>query len=228
VSGPVVAIAPPTRLLPDYDASIRQAGGTPFVVDRAAMTPADVLVRATGLLLTGGGDVHPSLYGKVAHPLFDPAEPGRDEYEIALVRAALDANLPVLAICRGIQVLNVARGGTLVQDIPSERPGAIQHRVPEPRDAFAHDVHVTTDSLLHRSLDSPRGAVAGVNSRHHQALAALGAGLSVTATAPDGIVEAVEDPSRIFCLGVQWHPENFWRTGEFRGLFEAFVRACGQ
>jgi putative glutamine amidotransferase len=158
--------------------------------------------------------------------LFDPAEPGRDEYEIGLVRAALDADLPVLAICRGIQVLNVARGGTLVQDIPSERPGAIQHRVPEPRDGFAHDVQVTTGSLLHRTLDSPRGAVVGVNSRHHQALAALGAGLSVTATAPDGIIEAIEDPSRVFCLGVQWHPENFWRSGEFRGLFEAFVRAC--
>jgi putative glutamine amidotransferase len=228
VSGPVVAVAPPTRLLPDYEESVRRAGGTPLLVDREGASPGDAIRRVHGLLLTGGGDVHPSLYGAAVHPAFDAAEPGRDEFEIALVRAAFEADLPVLAICRGIQVLNVARGGTLVQDIPTELPGALQHRVPEPRDARAHDVALTSQSLLHRVLGSPRAARVGVNSRHHQAIGALGSGLAVTAVASDGVIEAVEDPSRTFCLGVQWHPENFWRTGEFSALFEGFVRACGR
>src|ERR1700745_625570 len=109
---PIIAVTP-NRKLPDYEESVRRAGGTPRVLDLASDSPADVVASIDALLLTGGGDVLPSLYGAVQHPAFDAAEPGRDEYEIELVRRALEADLPVLAICRGIQVLNVARGGTL-------------------------------------------------------------------------------------------------------------------
>ena len=219
---PIIAVAP-NRKLPDYEESVRRAGGTPRVLDFSADSPADVVASVDALLLTGGGDVLPSLYGAAAHPIFDAAETGRDDYEIELVRRALDADLPVLAICRGIQVLNVARGGTLIQDIPDEIGTAVNHRVANPPHSIAHEVWIESGSRLEQLL---AGDTCPVNSRHHQAVKDLGQGLIVTATAPDGIVEAIEDPTRRFCVGVQWHPENFFRTGEFRSLFEALVQAC--
>jgi putative glutamine amidotransferase len=224
---PIIAIAPSAKL-PDYEESVRRAGGDVRVLDRGSDHASDVIASVDGLLLIGGGDVQPSLYGAAPHPTFAPAEPGRDEYEMELVRRAIDAYLPLLAICRGIQVLNVARGGTLIQDIPDEVGTTIEHRVKEPRFAIAHDVWLTSNSLLERTLRErlEDADSCAVNSRHHQAPKDVGEGLTVSATAPDGVIEALEDPSSRFCLGVQWHPENFWRTGEFRALFEAFVQAC--
>ena len=229
---PVIAVAPCSKL-PDYEEAVRRAGGEPRVLDAAADSPATVIGAVDGLLLTGGGDVDPALYHATPHPSVRPAEPGRDAYEIDLVRRALDANLPVFAICRGAQVLNVARGGTLVQDIPSEVAGELNHALAVPLHQpveMAHDVWVTKGSLLERLMRDrlTDGEDLLVNSRHHQAPKEPGAGLVVTATAPDGVIEALEDPSMRFCLGVQWHPENFWRTGEFSALFEGFVAACRQ
>jgi len=225
---PRIAIGSCSKLH-DYQEAIRRAGGDPVVVSADTHTPADVVAGADAVLLAGGADVEPSLYGEAPHPSFDAAEPGRDAFEIELVRRALDANLPVLAICRGVQLLNVARGGTLVQDIRDQIANALEHRVPDPPFAIAHDAWISSDSLLdrimHERLD---GDTCPVNSRHHQAIKKVGEGLVVTATAPDGIIEAVEDPSKRFCLGVQWHPENFYRTGEFRELFEAFVTAAAR
>jgi len=223
---PVIAITP-SRKLPDYEESIRRAGGDPQVLDRLANSPPEVVASFDGVLLTGGGDVRPQIYGAEAHPSFDPAEPGRDEYEIELVRLALAADLPILAICRGIQVLNVACGGTLIQEISEEVGTTVNHRVPMPPHSIAHDIWIEPRSLLERLMGErfESGEACPVNSRHHQAPKALGEGLVASATAPDGVIEAVEDPTRRFCLGVQWHPENFWRTGEFRNLFEAFVQA---
>jgi putative glutamine amidotransferase len=214
--------------LPDYEESVRRAGGDARVLDRVADSPADVVASVDGLLLTGGGDVLPSIYGAVAHPTFDGAEPGRDEYEIELVRLALAADLPVFAVCRGVQLLNVARGGTLIQDIPDEIGTSVNHRLPMPQHSIAHDVWIETGSLLERLMGErfEAGEAIPVNSRHHQAPKAPGEGLIASATAPDGVIEALEDPARRFCLGVQWHPENFWRTGEFRNLFEGFIQAC--
>ena len=227
---PVIAIARCSKL-PDYEASVDLAGGTPWLVDQVTSSPEDVIGVANGLLLTGGGDVRPDLYGAATHPAHSAAEAGRDAYEIELIHRALQADLPILAICRGIQVLNVALGGTLVQDIPSEIADSLEHRwaVP-PYEAcrLAHDVWVEQASLL-ATLTRDRFTGADsyrVNSRHHQALMALGDGLVATAAASDDVIEAVEDPARRFCVGVQWHPENFHRTGEFRSLFEGFVRAC--
>jgi putative glutamine amidotransferase len=223
---PVIAISPCSKL-PDYEESVRRAGGDVRVLTPAD-PPADVIRSVQGVLLTGGGDVRPDLYGATPHATFDPAEPGRDEYEIELVRRAIDADLPVFAICRGVQLLNVARGGTLIQHIPDEVGTTVEHRLKEPRFAIAHDVWIESRSLLERLMGErfESGEACPVNSRHHQAPKDLGEGLVASASAPDGVVEALEDPTRRFCLGVQWHPENFYRTGEFRSLFEAFVQAC--
>ena len=222
---PVIAIAPCSKLH-DYEEAVRRAGAEVRILDYKTDPPADVVRSVDGILLPGGDDVEPSLYRANAHPTFDPAEPGRDTYELELARQADEADVPLFAICRGIQVLNVARGGTLVQDIPSELPDALSHTVREPPFAIAHDVWISEGTLLRELLrERMDGDTCQVNSRHHQAIQKLGERLVVSATAPDGLIEAVEDPARRFCLGVQWHPENFYRTGEFRSLFEAFVAA---
>jgi putative glutamine amidotransferase len=182
-----------------------------------------ILKDVDGVLLTGGGDVDPVFYGAERHPAVDDAEPGRDEFEIDLARRALDANLPLLAICRGSQVLNVAAGGTLIQDIPSQITTAVEHRLGTPKDGIAHLVRLATGSALSRALGGAE--TCPVNSRHHQAVGKVGPHLLTSATAPDGVVEAIEAAGARFCLGVQWHPENFWRTGEFKPLFDAFIEA---
>jgi putative glutamine amidotransferase len=211
----------------DYEESVRRAGGDLRVIAADRESPMDVVANSDGILLAGGGDVLPSLYGDQPHPAFDAAEAGRDDYELELVRLAGEADVPLLAICRGIQVLNVARGGTLMQHIPDDVTGAVDHNVREPRVAIAHEVWVTAGSLLDRLMrETEEDGGFPVNSRHHQAVRTLGSGLVTTATAPDGVVEAIEDPSRRFVLGVQWHPENFYRTGEFRALFEGFIEAA--
>jgi putative glutamine amidotransferase len=216
--------------LEDYRQAVQHVGGEVRIVD-ASMPVAAALEGAMGLLLTGGDDVAPSRYGESAHEAIVEVAPERDAFEIALVQAARRAGLPILAICRGIQVLNVAFGGTLVQDIPSQIHGALDHKLTVPPHKsfdYAHEVWVDTNSLLARLMQE---RLAGsdsceVNSRHHQAVKEVATGFKVVATAPDGIIEAIEAPSAGFCLGVQWHPENFWRTGEFRALFEEFVKAC--
>jgi putative glutamine amidotransferase len=224
---PLIAIAPCAKQH-DYEESVRRAGADVRILDYGRDAPADVMSGVAGILLTGGGDVRPALYGEPVHPAFDAAEPGRDEYELELARRAVDANVPLLAICRGIQVLNVARGGTLIQHIP-DVADALNHTLKEPPYAFAHDIWIGEGSLLERVLrERLDGDTLPVNSRHHQSVKAPGEGLVVTATAPDGIIEAVEDPGLRFCVGVQWHPENFYRTGEFRALFEGLVQAASR
>ena len=217
------------RKLEDYRQSILHVGGEPRTLD-SSMPIEQALTGIDGLMLTGGGDVAPSRYGEAAHETVEEAEPGRDEFEIALILAARARNLPILAICRGVQVLNVACGGTLVQDIPSQIAGALAHSLPVPQHQpyeLAHEVWVDKDSLLARLMrDRLVDEALEVNSRHHQAVKAVARGFVISATAPDGVVEAIEDPKARFCLGVQWHPENFFRTGEFRALFEGFLETA--
>jgi putative glutamine amidotransferase len=214
------------RRMTDYLESIRRAGGEPVEVGGEGESAAAIVARVGGVLLTGGGDVDPALYGEAPHPAYEAGEPGRDAFEIALARAAIEADVPLLAICRGMQVVNVALGGSLVQDVPSEIPGALTHAIPEPRFAIAHEIWVAKDSRLWTIMaDKLDGETLQVNSRHHQAVKRVADGFDVTATAPDGVIEAIERPASRFCIAVQWHPENFWRTGEFRPLFEHFVRA---
>jgi putative glutamine amidotransferase len=216
------------RKLEDYRQSILHVGGDPRVLE-ASMAVEQALAGIDGLMLTGGDDVAPSRYGETPHAAVVEAEPGRDEFEIALITAARARNLPIFAICRGVQVLNVACGGTLVQDIPSQIAGALAHSLAVPQHLpyeLAHEVWVDKDSLLatllrERLVDES----IEVNSRHHQAVKNVAKGFVASATAPDGVIEAIEDPKARFCLGVQWHPENFFRTGEFRALFEGFLEA---
>lgn len=223
----LIAIAQ-NRRMSDYMESVRRAGGEPIEVAAGGEAPEHLLARVNGIMLTGGGDVDPMLYGETPHATFQAAEGDRDQFEMALTRAAIAANIPFLAICRGMQLLNVAMGGTLIQDIPSQVPGALEHSVPEPRAHVAHEVWVAKGSRLSALLADHMedGETCHVNSRHHQSVATAAPGFEITATSPDGVIEAMEQPGAAFCIGVQWHPENFWRTGEFRSLFEGFVQAA--
>ena len=217
------------RKLEDYRQAILHVGGEPRILD-PSMPVDEALANVDGLLLTGGDDVAPVKYGEAPHPTVVAAEAGRDEFEIALIAAARQRRLPIFAICRGVQVLNVACGGTLVQDIPSQMPGALGHSLPCPPNqayTFAHEIWIEKDSLLATLMrERLTDDTCEVNSRHHQAVKEVARGFKVSATAPDGVIEAIEDPMALFCLGVQWHPENFFRTGEFRSLFEGFVEAA--
>ena len=217
------------RKLEDYRQAILHAGGEPRILG-SSMSSEQALAGIDGLLLTGGHDVAPARYGEAPHPTVVEAEPGRDGFEFALIAAARAQSLPIFAICRGVQVLNVACGGTLVQDIPSELAGALPHSLDCPPNqpyTLAHEVWIDKGSLL-STLMRERLAddTCVVNSRHHQAVKGIATGFHASATAPDGVIEAIEDPAARFCLGVQWHPENFFRTGEFRPLFEGFLEAA--
>lgn len=212
----------------DYVRSVEQAGAVPVVL--AAVRPGDaalVLDRLDGVVLSGGVDVDPVLYGREPHPKLGRVNRRRDDFELALVREALRRDTPILGICRGQQVLNVARGGTLVQDIPSQWTGAMGHDARGRRWRRAHDVDVLPGSRLHAILG--RDSVP-VNSFHHQAVADVGDGLVVSARCPgDGMIEGLEVPGARFVVAVQWHPESFWQKDDsFQALFDAHAEACRQ
>ena len=211
----------------DYLESLRLTGAEALILDLGAHDPSTVLDEVDGLMLLGGHDVDPAIYGESPHPTFEPAADGRDAFEITLARTAVERDLPLLAICRGLQVLNVALGGSLVQDIPTQVPDALVHSVRErPWGRVVHPVRVSQGSRLASVLgDVIVEGRCDVNSRHHQSIKTIGSGLAPTAVSTDGIVEAAEYEGRAFCLGVQWHPENFWQTGRFQALFNAFVAA---
>jgi putative glutamine amidotransferase len=224
VSAPVIGVAWPK---PAYVAALEQAGATVRELVAAADPLPSVLDACDGILLTGGPDVDPAAYGDADRHETVEVDPSRDAYELTLARCALDRNLPLFAICRGVQVLNVAAGGTLVQDLPTDRPSAVRHAVREPKGAPVHDVRVTPETRLADLLRGelrPDGQLA-VNSRHHQAIRRPAPGFIVSAVAPDDVIEAIERPRAEFCLGVQWHPEDFWGSGEFAGLFSGLVEA---
>jgi putative glutamine amidotransferase len=221
---PIIAVVP-CRSLVDYLESIKRAGGEPRVVDPATDDSAAVTGAVQAVLLTGGPDVDPARYGEQPHTTVSAADRQRDEFEIALIRELVARGVPVFGICRGMQILNVALGGTLVQDLPTQGRGTIEHSKTTPLCAIAHEVWISPNSKL-ASLMPEKLAEAdacAVNSRHHQAVDRVADGFEVTATAPDGVIEAMEHRTLPFCVAVQWHPENFWRTGEFRELFEGFV-----
>jgi gamma-glutamyl-gamma-aminobutyrate hydrolase PuuD len=224
---PIIGVAP-CRSLPDYLEAVRRAGAEPRVFDPAKDDPAQVVGEVAGLLLTGGVDIDPSRYGEAREATVVNVEADRDVFEFALLHAAREARLPIFGICRGLQVMNVALGGSLVQDIPTQMTGILEHTVATPPCSIAHEVWVTKGSRLWTLMQEKMtdADTCSVNSRHHQAIKQLAPGFEVTATAPDGVIEAIECNGSTFCLGVQWHPENFWRTGEFRPLFEGFIEAC--
>jgi len=220
----VVAVTAPRRtdagrarvaLNTAYVEALERAGLTPLVLP-TLLEPARAaaaLDAVRGLVLSGGEDVDPAGYGAPAHPHLGATDRHRDAVETELVRAARARRLPVLAICRGVQILNVALGGSLFQDLASERPGPIDHADAASR----HDVAVDDGTLLHRTLG--RRAFSA-NSRHHQAVRDPAPALAVVARAPDGVVEGVElrKPDGQWLLGVQWHPEDLVEADLFRGF----------
>ncbi|MEO8193920.1 MAG: gamma-glutamyl-gamma-aminobutyrate hydrolase family protein [Gemmatimonadales bacterium] len=213
------------RLNSAYVAALESAGLVPVVVPPLANTDSAraILERVDGLVLTGGEDVEPSLYGQPRSSMCGTSNPARDRMEIALIRAAREMRKPVLAICRGPQVLNVALGGTLVQDIPSAVSGALEHNPKDDRSSRVHDVAIDAGSLIAGAIGSTN---ISVNSFHHQSVADVAPGLRVTARAPDGIIEGLESESGDWwVMAVQWHPEEMNDSPEpwDRGLFKAFA-----
>ncbi len=224
---PAVAVTAPRRLVDGrervtlntaYVRALENVGLVPLAVPTmlAPDHAAAALTGVRGLVLTGGEDVAPERYGAVPHPRLGAIDPSRDAAEVALIGAARQRRLPILAICRGIQILNVALGGTLYQDLESERPGPVPHSDETAR----HEVRVAAGSLLERTL-GVRSAT--VNSRHHQAIRDLAPTLKAVAWAEDGVIEAAElDSARDpWIVAVQWHPEDLTE----RALFEGFARA---
>jgi putative glutamine amidotransferase len=210
----------------DYVRAVEKAGGLPLVLAPGTAKDAPALLdHLDGLLTTGGADIDPGLYGETPHETVTRVIPERDALELALSREALRRDLPLLAICRGHQVLNVAIGGTLVQDLPSQWKGAINHDPEVERWSPAHDVRILPGTRLREILGRERVAV---NSFHHQAVKEPGPGAVVSAYSEgDDVVEAIEIPGYRLALGVQWHPEAFWdKDGSFQPLFEALVKAC--
>lgn len=215
------------RLNDAYLRAIEDARLTPIVV--APLEDPDrcgaILSAVAGLVLTGGEDIDPAEYGAEPHARLGETNRRRDRWEISLLHAARARRMPTLAICRGLQLLNVAMGGTLVQDIPAQWPGGLEHETTA-RSARSHAIEVVPGSRTEAALGATELAV---NSMHHQAIDKLAPGLRVTARSPDGLVEAVEsDGDEWWVLGVQWHPEELNSTPEpwDRGLFAAFSARC--
>ena len=203
-------------------AAVEKGGGLPvmFPCELAPDTLRQLYDRVDGLLLPGGGDIDPVWYGEGIHPETANIDPARDEAEIKVARWAVEENRPVFCICRGHQVLNVALGGTLIQDIPSQVPMAEEHHFDKPRTRRIHDIQIETDSRLAQIMGKTS---IGVNSIHHQAIEQLASPLRITAHSPGGIIEAVEIPDHRFALAVQWHPEDLTDDERMLRLFQAFV-----
>lgn len=217
----------------NYVRSVQEAGGVPLLVpvtlDAAALR--GLYERADGVLLTGGADLDPSVWGEECHPATRGIDPDRESAETLLARWAVSDDKALLGICRGAQQLNVALGGSLVQDIPSQRPSEIEHqggKLSPERNHVAHTVCVDPGTRLGEALGlGEGGGEVGVNSFHHQALKALAPALRVSARAPDGIVESVEMPDRRFVVAVQWHPEEMSAgRSDMMQLFVSFVTAA--
>ena len=210
-----------------YLYAVQQAGGVPVVLPpQLSSASFERLARGLdGLLLTGGGDIDPSVFGEAPHPTVSEVAPARDALELSAVRLALERRLPILAICRGLQLLDVALGGTLFQDVGSDTGTQLQHSQQEPRDQPTHKIQVKAGSRLAETLGADE---LEVNSMHHQAVKVLGRGLTAVAWAPDQIVEGIEmtDTGRLV-LGVQWHPEEMVTHSEpARRLFAALVQSA--
>jgi putative glutamine amidotransferase len=209
-----------------YARAVQRAGGMPVVLPplRPGEVP-ELAARLEGLCLSGGPDLDPAAYDERAHAELGPVEPDLDHWEIALLHEAERLGIPILGICRGCQVLNVARGGTLHQHLPDVTDGRIGHRQTEPGSETTHDVDVAPGSLLAQILGETHIAV---NSFHHQAADRLGSGLRPVAWSPDGVVEGIEDPDAPFVVGVQWHAETLIERAEQCSLFEALTEAASQ
>ena len=213
------------RLTAAYVTALERAGLIPLIVPplSSASAAAAIMESVSGLVLTGGEDVDPARYGEKRHEKVRSVNAARDATEAALIEEAKVREKPVLAICRGIQILNVALGGTLVQDIPSQCGTSIAHDEDSPRDTRSHDISVEPGSLIAKAVGAEH---LRVNSFHHQSVKDVAAGMHVTARSPDGIIEGMESTGAWWVMAVQWHPEEMTDSPEpwDRGLFKAFAK----
>src|SRR6266852_2421606 len=205
-----------------YIDSLRRAGAIPVLIPPQPENAAEIVKDLDGILLAGGDDFDPAVYGEERHPTVEPMDERRQQNDLNLARLAREHNVPTLGICLGLQTMNVAAGGTLIQDINSQRKTDILHES-DPADRARHDVTIESGTKLSKILPARQ---LDVNSSHHQAIKDVGEGLLVTAHAPDGIVEGLEDPRHPFYLGVQWHPEDMPGESSASAIFGAFVEAA--
>jgi putative glutamine amidotransferase len=207
-----------------YVQAVRNNGGIPLVIP-TGLTEDDlaaIFAKVDGLVFPGGGDIEPSIFTKETHEKVYGISPERDHLELTLVRWAGEREKPFLGICRGVQVMNVAFGGSLILDIPSHQEGALTHRNDDWK-LLAHEVKVNEETRLAEILGSP---IVRVNSLHHQSVKEVAPSLIATAIAPDGVIEALEMPTHRFGVGVQWHPEALQDQAPMRNLFKALVEAA--
>lgn len=216
------------RLTAAYVTALESAGLIPLIVPplSSASAAAAILDSVSGLVLTGGEDVDPARYGEKRHEKVRSINGARDATEAALIEEAKARGKPVLAICRGIQILNVALGGTLVQDIPSQLDTRIAHDEDSPRNSRSHEISIEPGSLIAKAVGTERCTV---NSFHHQSVKRVADGLRVTARSPDGVIEGLESTDDWWVMAVQWHPEEMTDSPEpwDRGLFKAFAQRLG-
>jgi putative glutamine amidotransferase len=217
---------PPSFLMTQvYVERLEAAGAAPIIIpllqDESALWA--IYKNLDGFFLAGGVDVNPACYGEKPHPKLGEVNPGRDYVELTLLRWALEDEMPILAVCRGIQVLNVGAGGTLYQDIEAQIPGAMRHNYHKikPRNYRAHPITVEPDTRLAKMLGC---CEVGVNSLHHQSVKDLAPGFHITAVARDGVIEGIERLNGHFAVGVQWHPEALAaEDNAMQAIFDGFV-----
>lgn len=212
-------------MLPDYMKMLEAEGAVPVMFPLTTKKEElDVLISLCGgFLLTGGHDVTPSFYGAEKSPRCGECCLTRDIMDGYVLKKAVETDLPVLGICRGIQLMNAAYGGTLYQDLPSERKGGVEHHMSPPYDRVAHKAKIIEGGLLYKIIGKD---TVGVNSYHHQAVKDLSPAFNVEAVSEDGIVEGISMPNKKFVLGVQWHPEFFYRADEVsKKIVAAFVKS---
>lgn len=211
-----------------YTNAVIRAGGIPLVLPVGVPTDRykELLSKVDGVILTGGGDINPLIYGKQVDRTVDGIDQMRDDTDVALAKLILKLKMPLLGICRGFQIINVVHGGTLYTDLPSQRPDGLFHPcyVDLPRDLTPHTVDIAAGTRLAGILGA--GPVA-VNSLHHQGIDKVGKGLKVVGVASDGLVEAVEIESLPFGIGVQWHPEALPEREDMQRIFKALIKAAG-
>lgn len=207
----------------NYCSAVAQTGGLPLALPHEVDMVPYYLDMIDGLVVTGGAfDVDPSLFGAQSRHVSVTTKDRRTAFEWAVTKGALERNLPILGICGGQQLLNVVLGGTLIQHIPEEVSQPLAHEQPNPRNEAGHQVKLRSGTKLREICGVGE---LPVNSAHHQAVKSTGKGIEVNAIAEDGVIEGIEDTSKAFCIGVQWHPEFFISEGD-RRLFKAFISSC--
>lgn len=220
---PTYSKKPWYALRENYCSAVSRLGALPLPLPHEIDKIEEYLKLIDGLIITGGAfDVSPELYGQNEKHDTVITKDKRTKFEFAMTQGAIERNIPILGICGGEQLLNVVLGGTLIQHIPDSIKNALEHEQKNPRDEAGHSVQIAISSLLYSIVGKTE---MNVNSAHHQAIATPAPNTIVSATAPDGVIEAIELPSHPFCLGVQWHPEYHVDSGDGK-IFAAFVEAC--